>query len=448
MPRARRRDTIRLKDPSQVPLHRQGQPEARRRPGHRHRQGAVRHRHAAAGHAVRGGRAAAGLRRQGGELRRGRGAEGARRASRSSRSSRAPAPPQFKPLGGVAVVASNTWAAIQGRKALKIDWDDGPNGSYDSTAFKAELEESARKPGKVVRNDGDVDAALAERGEAARGRVLHAPPRARADGAAGRDGAHRQRQGEVWALRAVARRPRATWWPSGSASRADNVTVQRDAARRRLRPQVQARLRASRRRCSRRRWTASRSRSTWTREDDLHHDYFHTVSVEHLEAGLDAQGKPVAWLHRSVAPTIFSTFVAGAKNEAPLELGMGVINVPFAIPNVRIENPEADGAHAHRLVPLGLEHPARVRGAVVRRRAGRGGGARSEGLPAGGHRAGPPGQPARRWATRGTTASRPSGTRWTPAGCGAWWRPSRARRAGAASCPRAAGSASPRTTAS
>src|SRR5204862_239635 len=80
---------------------------------------------------------------------------------------------------------------------------------------------------------------------------------------------------------------------------------------------------------------------TWTREDDLHHCYFHTVSVEHLEAGVDAQGKPVAWLHRSVAPTIISTFNAAAKQEAAFELGMGVINVPFAIPNVRIENPPA-----------------------------------------------------------------------------------------------------------
>src|SRR5204862_5335150 len=80
---------------------------------------------------------------------------------------------------------------------------------------------------------------------------------------------------------------------------------------------------------------------TWTRDDDLHNSYYHTVSVEHLEAGVDAQGKPIAWLHRSVAPTIISTFNAEAKNEAPFELGMGVINVPFAIPNVRIENPEA-----------------------------------------------------------------------------------------------------------
>ena len=79
----------------------------------------------------------------------------------------------------------------------------------------------------------------------------------------------------------------------------------------------------------------------WTRDDDLHNDYFHTVSVEHLEAGVDAQGKPVAWLHRTVAPTIVSTFDASAKQEANWELGMGVINVPFAIPNIRIENPEA-----------------------------------------------------------------------------------------------------------
>src|SRR3989475_12830575 len=80
---------------------------------------------------------------------------------------------------------------------------------------------------------------------------------------------------------------------------------------------------------------------TWTREDDLHNSYYHTVSVEHLEAGVDGLGKPVAWLHRSVAPTIISPFNAAAENEAPFELGMGVINVPFAIPHVPIENPQA-----------------------------------------------------------------------------------------------------------
>jgi len=72
-----------------------------------------------------------------------------------------PPPPQFNPLGGVAVVAQNTWAAMQGRKALKIVWDDGPNADYDSAAYKAKLEESAHKAGKVVRNDGDFSAAVA-----------------------------------------------------------------------------------------------------------------------------------------------------------------------------------------------------------------------------------------------------------------------------------------------
>ncbi len=68
-----------------------------------------------------------------------------------------PAPAQFNPVGGVAVVGRNTWAAIQGRKALKVVWNDGPNGTYDSVAFRKTMEESARKPGKVVRDNGNVD---------------------------------------------------------------------------------------------------------------------------------------------------------------------------------------------------------------------------------------------------------------------------------------------------
>ena len=79
----------------------------------------------------------------------------------------------------------------------------------------------------------------------------------------------------------------------------------------------------------------------WTREDDLRHDYLHTVSAEHLEAGLDENGKCVAWLHRSVAPTILSTFVEGAKNQFNIELGMTLLQAAPTIPNIRIENPEA-----------------------------------------------------------------------------------------------------------
>src|SRR5271167_4304057 len=69
-------------------------------------------------------------------------------------------PAAFQPLGGVAVIADSTWAAFQGRKKLKITWDNGPNESYDSVEYKKELRETAHKPGKVIRSVGDSDKAF------------------------------------------------------------------------------------------------------------------------------------------------------------------------------------------------------------------------------------------------------------------------------------------------
>src|SRR6516165_4520243 len=71
-----------------------------------------------------------------------------------------PWPSKFMPVGGVAVVARNTGSAIKGRAKLKVVWDDGPNATYDSAAFRTEMEQTAANPGKVVRSDGDADAAL------------------------------------------------------------------------------------------------------------------------------------------------------------------------------------------------------------------------------------------------------------------------------------------------
>jgi isoquinoline 1-oxidoreductase beta subunit len=80
----------------------------------------------------------------------------------------------------------------------------------------------------------------------------------------------------------------------------------------------------------------------WTREDDLQNAYYHTVSAERIDAGLDANGKVIAWRHRSVAPTILSIFKPDQTHEAPFELGMGLVDVPFDIPNLRCENGEAE----------------------------------------------------------------------------------------------------------
>src|SRR6266852_2332547 len=74
-------------------------------------------------------------------------------------------PPAFQPLGGIAVIADNTWAEMQGRKKLSITCDNGPNETYNSDAYKNELRETAHKPCKVVRTIGDVDAVFANGGK-------------------------------------------------------------------------------------------------------------------------------------------------------------------------------------------------------------------------------------------------------------------------------------------
>jgi len=78
----------------------------------------------------------------------------------------------------------------------------------------------------------------------------------------------------------------------------------------------------------------------WTRDDDVRHDFLHTVSVERIEAGLNKDGKVVAWRHRSVAPSIASTFAANTVHQASFELGMGLVDMPFEIANIQCENPE------------------------------------------------------------------------------------------------------------
>jgi isoquinoline 1-oxidoreductase beta subunit len=249
-----------------------------------------------------------------------------------------PLPSEFQPLGGIAVIATNTWAAIQGRSALKIQWDDGPNASYDSTAYKTALEAGVRSPAKVVREEGDVAAAMkgAARRIQAEYYVPHMtqapmePPMATARVADGRC--------EVWACVQAPQvtRDRLAKRLGLSADRVTvNVTLLGGGFGRKSKPDfvLEAALLSQA-------MSGRPVKVAWTREDDIQHSYYHTVSVEHLEAGLDASGRPIAWLHRSAAPSISSIFGPDPRHESPMELGMGLVDVPFAIPNLRLENPE------------------------------------------------------------------------------------------------------------
>ena len=250
-------------------------------------------------------------------------------------------PLKFRPLGGIAVIARNTGSAIKGREQLKIVWDDGPNASYDSVAFRNQMEASAAQPGLVVRDDGDAEGALKSAAKVVSAtyyipHLAHAsmePPSAVAEVADGKCVAYVPAQypgGCHDDLAAVLGIP------------PENVTVN-----------VTLLGGAFGRKCN---WdfaleAAMLSKATgapikvvWTREDDLQHDSYHTVSVERIDAGVDPNGKVIAWRHRSVAPSLWSTFDGTQVHEHPIELGMGFVDNPFDIANLRCENP-ACAAH-------------------------------------------------------------------------------------------------------
>jgi isoquinoline 1-oxidoreductase beta subunit len=79
----------------------------------------------------------------------------------------------------------------------------------------------------------------------------------------------------------------------------------------------------------------------WTREDDIRHGFYHTVTAERFEAGLDAANKVIAWRHRSAAPSFMANFVPDPKHPGDIELGMGWVDTPFNVPNIRMESGEA-----------------------------------------------------------------------------------------------------------
>jgi isoquinoline 1-oxidoreductase beta subunit len=251
-----------------------------------------------------------------------------------------PKPSEFQPLGGVAVIATNTWAAMRGREALVIEWESGEHGAYDSKAFRGELEQAARSAdGAVVRNQGDALTALqdAPRKVEAEYYIPHlaqAPMEPPSALAMIRDG-----KCEVWAC---VQAPQVTRVRVAEKLGLDpknvtvNVTLLGGGFGRKSKPDfvLEAAVLS-------REMDGAPVKVTWTREDDLHHSFYHTVSIEHLQAGLDQDGRPLAWLHRTAAPTIGSIFAPDPMQKLPFELGMGLTNMPLDIPNVRAENPQA-----------------------------------------------------------------------------------------------------------
>ncbi len=251
-------------------------------------------------------------------------------------------PHVFQPLGGVAVIADNTWAAFQGRKSLKIEWTGSPHSVYNSGPFRKTLEETSRQPGKVVRNIGDVDAAFAKAGkdgtkiieaEYYTPHLAHAsmePPVAVAE----------YRDGKVLAW-APTQNPQAVQETIAGVlgiKKEDvtcHVTLLGGAFGRKSKPDQVAEAAVLSKQLGK------PVKVVWSREDDIHFDFFHSVAAMYMKAAVGADGKPTAWLQRTVYPPIGSTFDVSARY-ADDEMGLGWNNLPFDIPNHRAENGPAD----------------------------------------------------------------------------------------------------------
>lgn len=248
----------------------------------------------------------------------------------------------FNILGGVAVLATNTWAAEKGREALKIEWDLGENAAHDSVTYKEELFRSVSAPGKTVLARGDADAAMKD-ASAVHEAYYYAPylsqapmepPAAVAE--IGEDGSC-----EAWACTQNPQAAQDTLAATLGIEKEKvrvHVTLLGGGFGRKSKPDFIAEAA----------WLAREAgkpvKVTWTREDDIRHGYFHSVSAQYLKAGLDGEGSATSLLHRTSFPSISSTFNAEATGPTDFELDLGFVDRPWSIPNIRLE---ACDAKAH-----------------------------------------------------------------------------------------------------
>ena len=245
------------------------------------------------------------------------------------------APFHFHALGGIAVLAQSSWAAMKGREALQVTWKDGAaNASFDSATYAEALLEAVRAEGTETLARGDLAAGF----EAATSKVAAeytAPLLAHAcmetptaTAIVSEDSC------EVWSPtqnpQAVQQTVAQTLDLPLKAVTA-HVTLLGGGFGRKSKPDytAEAALLA--------RATGRPVQVLWTRADDLRHDYYHAVSAQRMEAGLDAEGKPLAWLQRAAYPSIGSTFTAGVDQPAGFELGMGFHNNPVKAGAMRTE---------------------------------------------------------------------------------------------------------------
>jgi isoquinoline 1-oxidoreductase beta subunit len=251
-----------------------------------------------------------------------------------------PLPVMFHPLAGVAVIATNTYAANKGRAALEIEWELGPNAEHNSDTYLQERIELVKQPGTSHRKLGDVAKSLTDNTKQVEAVYTvpyhcHAsmePPaattRINADGTV-----------DVWACTQTPQRARdlvaAELGMSDASKVTVNVTLLGGAFGRKGKPDFvveSARLAKA---------VGKPVKVVWTREDDIKMGYFHSISAQYYNAAFDDNGKVDGLLARTSFPSIGSTFNPAADEPLTFETGLGFVDMPFEVPNISLEAAKA-----------------------------------------------------------------------------------------------------------
>jgi isoquinoline 1-oxidoreductase beta subunit len=236
---------------------------------------------------------------------------------------------------GIAVVADNTWSAMQGSRALQITWEEGANAAVSTDSIRKLYLEQAKKPAAIARKDGDADTALA--GAAKKVEAAYEVPflahatmepincaaDVRADGCDVYAPTQFQTINQMTAARITGLKPEQvrihTTFLGGGFGRRSEQDFITEAVEISKAAGVPVQV-------------------TWSREDDIQHDFYRPAVYTKLVAGLDADGWPVAWKSRIVCPSIMSRFFPGSvKNGIDESSVEGQANIKYGIPNYLFE---------------------------------------------------------------------------------------------------------------
>ncbi|HEY2017962.1 MAG TPA: xanthine dehydrogenase family protein molybdopterin-binding subunit, partial [Bryobacteraceae bacterium] len=231
---------------------------------------------------------------------------------------------------GVAVIADNTWSAIEGRRALSVTWNQGPVAAVSTRSITQSFVERTQTPGAVQRKQGDGEAALA--GAAKKVEAIyqtpylaHAPMEplncvadVRADSCQVWASTQGQTSARNEAVRITGFKPEAVQVHTrfmgggfGRRARADYIGEAVEVSKA----------------------IGAPVKLTWTREDDMQQDWYRPASYARFAAGLDADGWPLAWTAR-IACTPF-----GGGSRTSVE---GVADIAYAIPHIQVEHHAID----------------------------------------------------------------------------------------------------------